>query len=393
MRIFYLASDIDLASGHGGSTHVREVAENLASLGHDVHVFARGRQHRGNPCYHATPRLIPRFARFMNRFVIGQKCEGKRPHVVLERYYNFGGEGAWLARAGGVPFVLEANSPMIEYPGSPKERIDRLLIIKPLRRYREWLAGQASLIVTPLPSILPPLLDPAKVLRLPWGANTDRFAISGKRLDMRKQLGIPADSSVALFAGSFRRWHGATTFAEVALELIQGPLPQLRLLFVGDGETLADVKALARRSPGNFIVAGRVPYDQMPAYMEAADFAVAPFDTAAHPHLQLGFYWSPLKIFEAMAMSLPVLTIARPELDQILADCGVSYAEGDRGGLASAVVRLASDPDLRGRLGSAARARVAQYSWRAHCEALSERLERLITGDKGPERVPASEAS
>ena len=39
----------------------------------------------------------------------------------------------------------------------------------------------------------------------------------------------------------------------------------------------------------------------MPACLAAADIGVAPFDVAAHGPLALGFYWSPLKIFEYMA--------------------------------------------------------------------------------------------
>ena len=45
----------------------------------------------------------------------------------------------------------------------------------------------------------------------------------------------------------------------------------------------------------------------MPACLAAADIGVAPFDVAAHAPLALGFYWSPLKIFEYMAAGLPVV--------------------------------------------------------------------------------------
>ena len=44
--------------------------------------------------------------------------------------------------------------------------------------------------------------------------------------------------------------------------------------------------------------------------LAAADIGVAPFDVAAHRPLSLGFFWSPLKIFEYMASGLPVVAPA-----------------------------------------------------------------------------------
>ena len=48
-----------------------------------------------------------------------------QPAVVMERYYNFGGEGMLAASAAGARTVLEVNAPVIDHAGSPKGRIDR----------------------------------------------------------------------------------------------------------------------------------------------------------------------------------------------------------------------------------------------------------------------------
>jgi glycosyltransferase involved in cell wall biosynthesis len=125
----------------------------------------------------------------------------------------------------------------------------------------------------------------------------------------------------------------------------------------------------------------------MPAALAAADVGVAPFDVGAHAPLSIGFYWSPLKMFEYMASGLPVVA---PAIDRIrsLVESGkegLLYRVPDDGShadaLADALLQL-TDVTLRGRLGAAARARaVRDYGWDAHCRGLvaAIELERGVT--------------
>jgi len=106
---------------------------------------------------------------------------------------------------------------------------------------------------------------------------------------------------------------------------------------------------------------------------------VAPFDGGAHGPLSLGFYWSPLKMFEYMAAGLPVVAPAVDRIPTLVAHEreGILYDPAVPGSLAAALVRLADDPALRARLGAAARARAEnQYSWAAHCRTLVAKMQR-----------------
>jgi glycosyltransferase involved in cell wall biosynthesis len=110
----------------------------------------------------------------------------------------------------------------------------------------------------------------------------------------------------------------------------------------------------------------------MPACLAAADIGVAPFDVSAHKPLSLGFYWSPLKIFEYMAAGLPVVAPAGDRLSSLVEHGreGLLYEPATPTALANALAQLAAS-DRRGALGRAARERaVREYSWKAHCEAL-----------------------
>ena len=53
------------------------------------------------------------------------------------------------AQAVGALTMLEVNAPVIDYPGSTKRRIDRALLVEPMRRWRDWQCRHADLFVTP----------------------------------------------------------------------------------------------------------------------------------------------------------------------------------------------------------------------------------------------------
>jgi alpha-maltose-1-phosphate synthase len=180
---------------------------------------------------------------------------------------------------------------------------------------------------------------------------------------------------VAVFAGAFRSWHGAIHLARAIRLLRQRGRNDIAALFIGDGPELPAVRQEAAGLP-NVVFTGAVPHDLMPAALASAHIGVAPFDIGAHKPLALGFYWSPLKIFEYMASGLPVVApgVARiPELIESGRE-GLLYDPGDGTALSAAIEQLA-DPQLRARLGTAARERaVRDYSWMAHCKALDRAL-------------------
>jgi glycosyltransferase involved in cell wall biosynthesis len=124
-----------------------------------------------------------------------------------------------------------------------------------------------------------------------------------------------------------------------------------------------------------------VPYDGMPAVVAACDIGTAPYDTARLAQLRLGFFWSPLKIFEYMASGLPTITVGRPPLDEVVRDGeeGLHVKEADPAALAAAIEGLAGDEPRRRRLGANARRRVVErYSWDTHCAQLEALLARLL---------------
>ena len=186
VRILYVATDQTVPGATGGSVHVLEVAQGLARRGHEVHavVAASGgpaREEGEGVVWHRVGwRPRHRFFRFRARPAVESIADEVRPAVVMERYYNFGGEGIRAAAARGIPSLLEVNSPVVDHPRSAKAALDAALLVRPLRRYRESLCRQAAALVSPIPEIVPEFAR-AKTETVTWGANVDSFSPARRR--------------------------------------------------------------------------------------------------------------------------------------------------------------------------------------------------------------------
>ena len=258
----------------------------------------------------------------------------------------------------------------MDHEGSWKGALDALLLVRPMRRYRERLCRLATALVAPLAAIVPELAR-AKTEVVTWGADVDAFTPERRSASVRRELGVPDGAVAVVFSSSFRPWHGAHVLRAAARALRAHP--ELYFVLVGG--------ALPGSKPDfHGVELGSVPHARMPEIVAACDVGVAPYDTARLAQLKLGFFWSPLKIFEYMASGLPTVTIPRPPLTEIVREGqeGLHAREGDPAALAEAIVRLAGDSALRQRLGASARARVVErYSWACHCEQLERVLLRI----------------
>ena len=380
MRILYVAIDQRVPGYDGGAAHVSHVARGLADLGHDVHVVTSpgdGPFPSGPIKWHA---IVPLFGTARLRLVrapyVKRLARAIKPDVVIERYHNFGGEGMLAARATGAVAALEVNAPVVDYKGSPKRLLDRAVLFEPMRRWRDWQCRTADLVITPTVEILPRWISKERILETEWGAD---IAQSPSAVVQTPPYTRRQDDVVTIFAGAFRPWHGAVHLVRAVKRLRGRGCDNIAAVFLGDGPERRRVQQEAENLDRITFVE-RVPHDEMPAYLSAADIGVAPFDVLAHPPLSLAFYWSPLKVFEYMAAGLPVVAPDIQRLHRIIRDGqeGVFYDATDPCGLANAINEL-MDAEHRTSLGTAGLQRVKKlYSWDSHCRVLADALDRIV---------------
>ena len=127
---------------------------------------------------------------------------------------------------------------------------------------------------------------------------------------------------------------------------------------------------------------GRVPYRDVPRYLAGADVGLAPFNPAAFPALQLGWFWSPIKLFEYLACGLSVATIGIDELRQLLPGSVAHFYEpGDTQGFSEVLTSLASRPDRVRRARDQARQLAeSRYSWHHQAQVVEHVLSTVVTG-------------
>jgi glycosyltransferase involved in cell wall biosynthesis len=118
---------------------------------------------------------------------------------------------------------------------------------------------------------------------------------------------------------------------------------------------------------------GRVPIDEVPAAIAAADIGLAP--TRRSPFTD---YSLSTKVFEYAAMARPVIASRLPMVERTFADDVVMYEPGDADDLAAAIRRVVDDGRAREARIAAALERVRGLSWEVGSVDYVALVERLL---------------
>lgn len=209
--------------------------------------------------------------------------------------------------------------------------------------------------------------------------DSDRFDPARyDRQKCRAEIGLDERPWV-IFAGTPRLHKGVKNII-LALEKIQGT-DAPGLLFCGGGISQGGIDELINLATGKlgdsrFRYIKQYDRLKLPEYLGAADIACIPSELSSNTVGQV-----PTKLFEAMAMGLPVIASDICDMKDIVEGAGLAVPPGDVNALSGAIQMLCSRPELRMEMGSRARMKaVNEFSYDAAQPILQAMLEKIRAG-------------
>lgn len=153
----------------------------------------------------------------------------------------------------------------------------------------------------------------------PNGVDHSIFYPRDKR-ETRRRLGFPEDAFIGAFTGSFSDAKGVLRAQEAA-----NNAGNMQMIYIGGGAS--------RPKSSNILFCGKLPHEEIPEYLSAADFFILP--TRAEGCCNA--------IIEAMACGLPIISSDGPYNDDILNETYSIRTKPDDVEAMSKAIRFLSD--------------------------------------------------
>jgi len=368
MRIAFICADggIPVFGCKGASVHIQEVLRALLREGAEIVLFARRlatppedlqkvKLVALEPLPAGDARVRAEAALAANA-QLEQALQAEGPFdLVYERYSLWSFAGLVYAHRQGWRTVLEVNAPLIEEQRRYRELVAERQAVGVLKK----LLASATAVIAVSPGV--------KKWLTGFTGSAERIHVIANGVDPLRFMPAPApqpgeaqDAVTIGFVGTLKPWHGVETLVE-AFALLQLQRPDVWLLIVGDGPQRQKLQKMVQsRSISGVAFAGAVDPATVPDWLSRMDIAVAPYPQLAD------FYFSPLKIYEYMAAQLPVVATRVGHLSEVINHgvTGLLVPPDDPLALCASLRQLVDEPQLRRRLGEAARRFVAEHhSW------------------------------
>jgi glycosyltransferase involved in cell wall biosynthesis len=219
------------------------------------------------------------------------------------------------------------------------------LLAKAIERFELFIYDEAAGITGQSCEIIESITKRRRLIKaelITNGVRTERFIKENINLHAREILG-PEPGPIFIYAGLLGIAQGLDILIDLAASL-RSDIPG-RIVIVGDGP---ERKRLLNQCQGTsrIRILPAQPRECIPSLLACADVAIIPLGQKLPGAV-------PSKIYEAMASSIPILLIADGEARQrvLQAQAGLVVSPGDLNGLRRSYAVLASDSQLRKKLG------------------------------------------
>ena len=384
MNILYVAPNEYFPYHQAGFAHIYNICKSLQGVGNKVYIISRmvnvkERMYK-NLKIHYVPwtirdmlfPLIPirETIKFIKKYEID---------VIHERQSIPGGIGVLSSRIFRIPSVLEINSPLSE------EVYSRTPIYYLTQLNNKIQTSLASVILTQTP-ILKSILEihTKKAIEVVPNAADPILFNSKNGSDVIKKYNL-RKKKIITYVGAFTPWHGVDDLI-LAFKEIKNNIPDSSLLLIGKGKGFDETKALVK-SLGlmkDVIFTGPIAYDEIPEYLSISDVLVAPFNTQrskkrVDAFRKYGLWWSPVKLFEYMAMAKPIVATSLGMVPEYIKGAGLLFREGNIEDLSLKIIRLLENDELSKKLGKQGRKNIIKkYNWGNQAEKIMKIYEKLL---------------
>lgn len=314
-KILYVSSHphLNLMAPSGPGTHMREIIQGLRNAGCEVHCMIAGglELHENGETLNFQirnwKRWIPKFIWSSLKEIklvlhnrnwkkqLKRTIDAIQPDVIYERTYTLCTAAAEIADERSIPLYSEINAP---YP-EEKAMMDGKGLFHFLSERSEEIAVTKSKKIFVVSSALKQYLmskwniAEEKVVVTPNAVRSDFGEINPEETELlRNAYKLTNDDLIVGFVGSIFPYHGVDRLISTFIQLKrQTAINSLKLLIVGDGETLPYLKKMASDSEfsRDIIFTGNVVHRQVGAYIALMDITVM---------AKSNWYGSPVKIFE-----------------------------------------------------------------------------------------------
>lgn len=371
MRIVYVSADrgIPVFGEKGASIHIQEMMRAFTRLGHDVKCIAAraGDGPRRGLSVDEVPQAMAGATRAEKERAAMAQADAIEARLtalyrdwpfdlIYERYSLWSAAGCRASQTLGVPVVTEVNAPLVLEQAAFRSLVceeDARAIEAEVLTKSTALAAVSRQVADYLCGVG---ADPTRVHVVGNAVDTGHF-----RPDVPPAaLDIPQDAFVVGFTGSLKMWHGVDTLLQ-AFRTFRADEPRAHLLICGDGPKRGWIDGFIAGAglQDAVTMAGWVDHDDLPSLIARMDVATAPYP-ASDAH-----YFSPLKLYEYLAMGIPVVASDIGQTSELLAgsDAACLLPPGDSDALARALAGLAAVPERRRVMADAAAKEGAKHDW------------------------------
>jgi phosphatidylinositol alpha-mannosyltransferase len=333
----------------GVVAHVRDLAETLISMGHDVSVIAPVDSAADDGKVAALPDYVVRAGRTVpvpfngsvSRLVFGPVSATRVRRWIHDGQFDVLHLHSPETLSLPLLALFNARGPMVAtfHAANPRSRVMALLQ-SPLQVQLEKLDGRIAVSPAARKTIVEHLGGDAVLI--PNGVHVDRFATADPL------LGWPSPSGALGFVGRVDEPRKGLAVLFEAFELLRRTHPGLQLLVAGPGEV--------RDVPAGVTILGQVSEQTKAQLFRSVDVFVAP---------NTGGESFGIILLEAMSAGTPIVASDIDAFRRVLQDgaAGALATVADPASFAHACSALLDSPARRRRLTEAGRAAVGRYDW------------------------------